>query len=136
MSLYKFAETITKAYDFYFDHCFGFFNVTQGNIFDSEEVYELFTDLEDCESTPGAKGVKKEYVSAVFHPGKKMTFYFDYGDDWHFLTECLEVNEPNSQKKYPQVVEAKGKIEQYPIYDDEDEEDFDDDAFEEAINQR
>ena len=65
-----------------------------------------------------------------------MTFYFDYGDDWHFLTECLEVNEPNSQKKYPQVVEAKGKIEQYPIYDDEDEEDFDDDAFEEAINQR
>ena len=129
ISLYKFAETITKVFDFYFDHCFGFFSNTKGNIFDSSEVYELFTDLKDCESTPGAKGVKKEYVYDVFKSGKKMTFYFDYGDDWHFLTECLAVSEPVQGKKYPQLLESKGPVEQYPSYDEED--DFNDEDFDE-----
>ena len=55
-SLYKLAETIIGAYDFNFDHCFGFFSkITESRYFDSEKKYELFTDLieegEDLEPT-------------------------------------------------------------------------------------
>lgn len=71
ISFYNFAKTITNFFNFYFDHCFGFFNKIKGNIFEINEVYELFTDLKDCESTPGAKGVQKEYVYNVFHLRKK-----------------------------------------------------------------
>lgn len=60
-----------------------------------------------------------------------MTFYFDYGDDWHFLVECLDVYEAPPKTKYPQIIEGKGHVEQYPPYDegfdDEESEDVDED---------
>ncbi len=140
-SLYDFAAEITDSFDFDFDHCFGFFSKIKGHIFDSDEVYELFQDLKDCDGTPGAKGVKKEYLYNVFHKGKKMTFYFDYGDDWRFLVECLDVYEPEAQKRYPKVLESKGAVEQYPDPDEDyDDDDYDDDEdeeeFDSVINQK
>lgn len=54
-SLYNFAKVITQAFDFYFDHCFGFYN-DFNRPQDSKKAYELFYDLDDVE--PPAPHVK------------------------------------------------------------------------------
>jgi len=44
-TLYSLAEEIVVAFDFYFDHCFGFYdNIKRWT--ESNECYELFKDIE------------------------------------------------------------------------------------------
>ena len=114
-SLYKLAEAIVRAYAFDFDHCFGFFSdITNGNYSNSEKQYELFTDIDDIEST-GAESVKKTKISSVWKKsGDKMMFLFDYGDNWRFVIELKSFGEKDKNKKYSQVLDRKGKApEQY-----------------------
>ncbi len=117
-SLYKLAEAIVGAYDFYFDHCFGFFSkITENDYFNSERKYELFTDVEDKDVEPtGAESVKKTKVLNVWQkPGDKMMFLFDYGDNWQFVIELKDFGVKDAKKKYPKVLDRKGKSpEQYP----------------------
>lgn len=113
-SLYKLAEAIVKAYNFNFDHCFGFFsNITGARYFDSEKKYELFTDLieegEDLEPT-GAGNVKKTKVSEVWQNiGDKMMFLFDYGDNWHFVVELTGFSKGKPKQKYPHILKKVGR---------------------------
>lgn len=113
-NLYKLAEAIVDAYNFSFDHCFGFFsNVSDGRYFDSERKYELFTDLieegEDLEPT-GAESVKKTKVSEVWkNIGDKMLFLFDYGKNWRFVVELTAFGEKDTKKKYPRIVKKIGQ---------------------------
>jgi len=117
-SLYDFAEEIISAFDFEFDHAFGFYD-NINDLYESNAKYTLFYDSIKPVN-PGEKSVKKSYVYEVFEPGKKMAFLFDYGDDWIFLVECLGVADQEAGKKYPIVTGKKGKApEQYPDYDDE-----------------
>jgi len=120
MTLYKLAEIIVKMFGFYFDHCFGFYDNLE-NPFDSKEIYELFTDMDEVEHTSGAKGVQKYYfVSDLFENNNKMLFLFDYGDGWEFILEMMD----NSQKvlgvpkNYYKLYETHGEDpEQYPDLD-------------------
>ncbi len=113
-SLYKLAETIIGAYDFNFDHCFGFFSkITESRYFDSEKKYELFTDLieegEDLEPT-GAGSVKKTKINEVWqNVGDKMIFLFDYGANWHFVVELVSFGEKDAKRKYPCIVKKIGR---------------------------
>jgi len=116
-TLYNFAEAINDAFGFWFDHCFGFYsNLEEKGKYDSKEIYELFTDLEDVEHTPRAKGVKKVRILQVFKEiGKKMLFYFDYGDGWHFIVELKDIRKPDFKMSYPILLEKFGpNPEQYP----------------------
>lgn len=121
MTLYKFAETIVKSFGFYFDHCFGFYDNLE-NPLKSKVIFELFTDLEDAEHTPNAKGVKRFYfVSDLFANNKKMLFLFDYGDSWYFTLELLDDSETifKIPKNYYKIYEARGDDpEQYPPLDE------------------
>ncbi len=120
-SLYKFAEAIVKAYDFDFDHCFGFFSkIAEFDYFDSEKKYELFTDLKNQGIEPtGAGSVKKTKVADAWQkPGDKMLFLFDYGDNWQFVVELKDFGAKDAKKKYPRVLAKTGKApEQYPVYE-------------------
>ena len=117
--LYDLAAIIVKSINFDFDHAFGFYNNIK-NLFGSNEMYELFTDIPDCEPTEGAKGIYNVNISDVFTIDKKMAFLFDYGDNWIFLIECKNISEPIAKIKYPRTIEKVGKSpEQYPSYDDE-----------------
>src|SRR3989339_1296952 len=112
VNLYKFAEAIVGAYDFDFDHCFGFFSrIAESRYFDSERKYELFTDLEDEGIEPtGAESVKKTKVSEVWkHTGDKMLFLFDYGDNWLFVVELIGFGKKESKIKYPRVIKKISK---------------------------
>ncbi len=45
---------------------------------------------------------------------------FDYGDDWRFLVEFINDQSVDDIKKYPKIIDSKGKApEQYPDYDNE-----------------
>ncbi|SRR6266576_6636449 len=117
-SLYQFAEAIVSAFNFEFDHAFGFYDNID-DIYESNEVYTLFYDSGNPVN-PNEKSVKKSHIYKVFKPNKRMVFLFDYGDDWMFLVECLGVADPEAGKKYPIITKKKGKApEQYPDYDDE-----------------
>ena len=114
ISLYKLAEAIVDAYNFDFDHCFGFFSkIAESGYFDSERKYELFTDLieegEDLVPT-GAGSVKKTKVKAVWQNiGDKMLFLFDYGDNWLFVVELSGFGERDTKKKYPRIIKKIGR---------------------------
>lgn len=116
-NLYKFAEAIIGAYDFYFDHAFGFFSAIGERYFDSERKYELFADLEDEDIEPtGAKSVKKTKINEVWkNIGDKILFLFDYGDNWLFVVELIGFGQKEAKAKYPRVIKKVGQPpEQYP----------------------
>ena len=113
VSLYKLAEAIVGSYNFYFDHCFGFFDDTGSNYLKSEKKYELFTDLieegELLEPT-GAGSVKKTKVKEVWQNlGDKMLFLFDYGANWKFIVELINFGKRDKTKKYPRILKKVGK---------------------------
>lgn len=115
-SLYELAEAIVGAYDFDFDHCFGFFDRID-NWLSSEKKYELFADIPDtADESPDSASVKDTSVSAVWiAPGVRMLFLFDYGDEWMFTVELLRVEAVQPKVKYPRVLKSQGAApEQYP----------------------
>jgi hypothetical protein len=118
-TLYDLASFIIKSFDFDMDHAFGFYNNIK-DIYRSDEIYELFADMDDCEPSDRAKSVKNTEIYSAFQLKKKMVFLFDYGDDWIFLIECKNISDPIAQTRYPRVSEKVGKSpEQYPNYDEE-----------------
>ena len=121
-SLYELAEAIVDSIDFDFDHCFGFYDNIKKWI-DSKEGYELFPDLGDESNFPG---VKKTPINIAFNEiKKKMLFFYDYGDQWHFIVQLKGIESPKKGVTYPFVVESVGEAPpQYGEWDEEDEDDY------------
>ena len=118
-TLYSLAYEIVDSFNFYFDHCFGFYN-HKGLARDSTEIYELFVDLEQAKElnrepfvgNPNASisGVYGSLLYNVFDKvGKKMYFLFDYGDGWIFELKFLRVEDKDRRKKYPRIVAKKNR---------------------------
>lgn len=120
-SLYNFAKVITQSFDFYFDHCFGFYSNFERPQ-NSEKAYELFYDLDDVEPpAPHVKSVKRTKIQQVFkQPGDKMLFLFDYGDGWQFTVELEEIKQADKWDLKSVILESVGKAPvQYPPCEDE-----------------
>ncbi len=99
------------------DHAFGFYSKLTGHVFDSLVKYELFADMGESE----ARSVKRTRIVEAFPAvGAKMTFHFDYGDDWQFRIEAIGQNRKQPGSKYPRLLKTVGKApEQYPDPEDE-----------------
>lgn len=118
ITLYAFAKEIVSAFDFEFDHAFGFYDNIK-DIRESSEAYTLFYDFGDPVND-NEKSVKKSYIYKVFQLNKKMLFLFDYGDNWEFLVECCGIIEAEAGTRYPKVTKEQGEApQQYSNYDDE-----------------
>jgi hypothetical protein len=117
-SLYDLAESIVRAFDFDFDHAFGFYSKLTGRYSQSPIKYELFADMEGGSSD--ARSVKRSAVAQAFPAvGKKMLFLFDYGDEWHFTVELMALGEKVPKSHYPKIVASVGKAPpQYPGADE------------------
>jgi len=125
-TLYDLAESITDAFDFDFDHTFGFYDNIKSWT-DSVERYESSTSifrsiLFALVFPPGELGdnrdVARTKVKEVFdEPGKKLLFLYDYGDEWHFIVQLREKKATEKDTKYPQIVESVGKAP--PQYDED-----------------
>jgi hypothetical protein len=123
-SLYQLAQAIVEAFDFDFDHAFGFYTGrTRATMMRDHPMYELFVD--QGEADPGVRSVKKTAVARAFPAiGHAMTFLFDYGDSWHFNVSLKETGTKLSKVKYPRQVAARGEAPpQYPDPDDIDDDD-------------
>ncbi|MFA4888750.1 MAG: hypothetical protein WC628_04155 [Candidatus Omnitrophota bacterium] len=108
-SLYNFARVITKAFDFSFDHAFGFYD-SFGSLRNAKMVYELFVDAGEEAISPTAQGVKKTKISQAFiKPDEKMLFLFDYGDEWRFTVELKEIRKTEEKESEPVILESVGK---------------------------
>jgi len=116
--LYDLAAAIVRAFEFDLDHAFGFYSKLTGSVYDSPVKYELFVDMGESEG--GARSVKKTRIAEAFPAtGAKMTFLFDYGDEWLFRVELIGQNQKQAGVKYPRQIKAAGKApEQYPDLDE------------------
>jgi len=116
-SLYQFAGTIVRSFDFFFDHCFAFYgDVNKHPISAQKEIYELFVDVGEEPTAPHAKGVKKTKIEKVFTTiGKVMLFMFDYGDDWRFSVAFKGIRPALDGERLPKILNSMGKAPmQYP----------------------
>lgn len=120
-SLYRLAEAIVKAFDFDFDHAFGFYSgLTPAKLTRVDPRYELFADM--GEADPGVFSVKKTKVSQAFpEVGHTLLFLFDYGDDWLFRITLKETGTKQPKARYPRVVTIRGNAP--PQYPEEEEDD-------------
>jgi|GEM_PF-771889 len=120
-SLYDLAKAITESFAFDFDHAFGFYSNCSNSFRNSPDKYELFVDMEGGASGDGAKSVEENNVRDAFHSKKqKMLFLFDYGDDWRFEIEVMDIKEAEKGVKYPRVTKSAGTApRQYPDYEEE-----------------
>jgi hypothetical protein len=118
-SLATLAEVIVTAFDFNFDHAYGFFSAMQGNVYKSPVRYELFADVDGGRE---ARSVKRTKVGDAFAlVGSKMLFLFDYGDEWRFKVEVIGLGEQEPEGRYPNILATVGKApDQYPNTDEDD----------------
>ena len=119
-SLYRLAEAITNAFDFDFDHAFGFYSgLTPARLTRVDPRYELFADM--GEADPGVFSVKKTKVAQAFPAiGRSLIFLFDYGDDWRFRVSVKGMGTKLPKVQYPRIVTIRGNAPpQYPDPDDE-----------------
>jgi len=123
-SLSDLAKAIVDAFDFDFDHAFGFYpqeTRSRRGGKRSHPKYELFADMdEDTDSL----SVRKTSVAEAFpQVGHTMEFLFDYGDNWLFTVEVIGTGEKVPRTRYPKVLKKVGTPpEQYSSWE-EDEED-------------
>lgn len=123
-SLYDLAAAIVSAFDFDFDHAFGFYSgLTERTMMQDQPMYELFADI--GEESEGKSVQKTKIGEAFFKPRHKMMFLFDYGDEWLFRLELIGTGKKVARARYPKVLGRAGAApEQYPALDEE--EGFDD----------
>lgn len=116
-SLYKLAEVILNSFNFDMDHCLGFYDNLK-NIYNSNEGYELFADIHGSD---GFMGVKETKIKDVYNQqAKKMLFLYDFGDNWRFITQLIDVRESENIKTKPHIIKSVGNSpEQYSEREDE-----------------
>ena len=119
-SLAKLAEAIVRAFDFEFDHAFGFYAETEGRaVMRGRPAYELFADMGEA---AGTQSVRKTRIGDAFREvGQAMTFLFDYGDEWLFRVEVTALGRKQPKARYPRLLATAGPSPvQYPDPEDED----------------
>lgn len=101
--------------------------------FDNDHLYEFsltgkLYDPNNFQSSPEGRGpstrIKMEKLG--LRKGQNITFLFDYGDEWIFIVHVNKVEEELSYSP-PRPINEKGILEQYPKWDDDEEEDYDED---------
>jgi hypothetical protein len=121
-TLYQLAKAIVTAFDFDFDHAFGFYSGrTEATLLRADPRYELFADM--GEADPGVLSVKKTKLSQAFPAiGHAMTFLFDYGDEWRFNVTLDATATRQAKVRYPRLVTIRGESPpQYEHPDDDDD---------------
>ncbi len=118
-SLYRLAEAIVRAFDFDFDHAFGFYSgKTARTLLSARPRYELFADMGEAAE---ARSVKRTSVAEAFpKAGHALTFLFDYGDEWLFRVEVTGIGQRVPRARYPKLLAKAGPSPlQYPDPDEE-----------------
>ncbi len=107
-SLADMARVILEQFDREFNHSYGFFNNIE-NWKSSTNSYELFADI-DGEDESGSKSVKNNTVKDVFQIGSRMVLLYDYGEEWRYIVEMIDMDTAPSTSDFPIIEDAFGKV--------------------------
>jgi len=113
-SLDQLCMVILDAFDFMHEHLYEFCmdnRMYSGNSYRYNPAYGQMTT-----------GISID--SLYLEKGQKFSLHYDFGDDWMFTIHVQSIEESDA-KTEPEVLKSKGEIQQYPDWDDEDE-DYDD----------
>ena len=108
------CETILNAFDFIHEHMYEF---CMDNKMYGDNCYEYEPQDDEIPST----NIAIDKIGLV--KGQNFSLHYDYGDDWMFTIHVQEIRETEKAAK-PKVVKKKGFVEQYPDWDDDDDEEY------------
>lgn len=106
------CEAIMDSFEFDMEHLYEF---CMDNRMYSQHSYQcrpLFDFLPSTRIELGKLGLV---------PKQKFSLHYDFGDDWMFTIGVQKI-EPEGEYAKPVVLKERGRIIQYPDYEDEDEE--------------
>lgn len=105
-NLYDLAELIIESFGFDFDHSFGFYsNLERWTA--SETGFESFTDIGESSKFPGVKSTRIQ--DAFRKMADRFSMLFDYGDEWIFQVEVLNILPASPDDLSPKVLKQQGK---------------------------
>lgn len=96
--------------------------------FDNDHMYSFFMDGKAWSNNKFTCPYDEEgpYVDEVkigelnFYEKQDFLYIFDFGDDWRFNIKVFKIDEEEKVTMLkPEIIEKKGKVEQYPDFDDE-----------------
>ena len=103
------CDAILTSFDFDDDHLYEF---CMDNKMYSENNYVSAPLEEDDPST----NISLDTLGLMTR--QKFTLHYDFGDDWLFAINVRKIEE-TSWRVAPTVLQEKGRVEQYPDWDDE-----------------
>ncbi len=140
-TLHDLHEAIFRAFDREEQHLYSFYlsNTTTKQVRKRWEGPE-YTHPFNLEEPAGLSGLMSGFMdremndaaqtkiaSLKLKPRQKITYLFDFGDEWWHDIEVEQINLPADKETYPRVLERKGQSPpQYPDFDDDDDDFLDD----------
>jgi len=109
LSLDNLCGSILEAYDFIDEHLYEF---CMDNRMYDENNYQSHPEYKGQPSTR----IKIDQLE--LEEGQTFSLHYDFGDDWMFAINVQKI-EKSKVKFVPFVLRSKGKIEQYPDWDDD-----------------
>ena len=111
-SLDDLCMLILRSFDFLHEHLYEF---CMDNRMYSHASYEY-----DPEH-PKRSQTRRTLDQLGLRKGQKFSLHYDYGDDWMFTIGVQRIEE-TQEKTESKVVKSKGSVEQYPSWDEDEEE--------------
>lgn len=107
------CHMILDAFDFTYEHLY-LFNFGGRGYGEGEDIYAYMPE-------PGENGTNIRLGRLNLVLKQKFYFLYDFGDDWGFDIQVQKIYETN-EHVINGIVSVKGELEQYPEWDEEDEE--------------
>lgn len=107
-SLDQLCSAILEAFDFSEDHLYEF---CMDNRMYSKNSYRSFSEF-------GEPSTNITLDELELCKGQKFSLHYDFGDDWMFTITVSRIDEVQ-EKRETRIVKAKGDIQQYPDYDND-----------------
>lgn len=117
-TLDQLCRVILDAFDFIDEHLYEFCM--------DNRMYSEYSYQSDSEAGGPSTAVKLDKINLC--KDQKFSLHYDFGDDWMFTIRVMKIIETERYHKLS-VVKEKGAVEQYPDYEEwedewEDEEDL------------
>lgn len=112
ITLDELAGLILDSVSFSRDHLYDFY------------INGTYYDLEQSPFRHSKKTNVKLYSTGI-KKGDRFIFSFDYGDDWEFEIKVTKAVDESGNID-PQLLKSEGTVEQYPDWEDWDEDDYED----------
>ena len=107
-TLDKLCQVILSAFEFYDEHLYEFCMDCKMYSHDSYQS-DPEVDERSTRTKVGKLGLGEK---------QKFALHYDFGDDWMFIINVQKII-PEMEYEEPRIIKSKGKLEQYPTWDED-----------------